>query len=63
VPASDPEHRTADRAAATENARRAARYKFAADRIRKIVDGAPPLTDSQRNQLALLLRPGGGDAA
>jgi hypothetical protein len=37
-------------------ARRASRYKFAEDRIRKIVDGAPPLTQEQRDRLALLLR-------
>jgi hypothetical protein len=42
----------------TEDARRSARFKFAADRIRRIVDGAPPLTDEQRAKLALLLHPG-----
>lgn len=40
-----------------ENARRAARYKFAQDRIKKIVDGMPPLTDEQLANLATLLRP------
>jgi hypothetical protein len=57
VPASDPEPSTADRAAATEHARRAARYKFAQDRIRKIVAGLPPLTDEQLSKLAVLLQP------
>jgi hypothetical protein len=42
----------------TENARRAARFKAARDRIRKIVDGSPPLTEEQRHQLALLLTGG-----
>ena len=36
--------RAKQRSDALINARRAARYKFAEDRIRKIVDGAPPLT-------------------
>jgi hypothetical protein len=51
-----------ERREATEPARRAARYKYAEDRIRKIVDGWPPLTPAQRERLALLLRPGGTDA-
>ena len=47
----------------TEEARRSARFKFAQDRIRKIVDGAPPLTPDQRAKLAALLNCGGaGDA-
>jgi hypothetical protein len=45
-----------------EDARRNARYTYAQRRIKKIVDGWPPLTDAQRDQLALLLRPGGSDA-
>ena len=49
-----------EQVAATVKARRNARYKFAEDRIRKIVDGAPALTQDQRDRLALLLR---GDAA
>jgi hypothetical protein len=54
---------TADeRRKATEDARRSARYKFAEDRIRKIVDGAPPLTAEQRDRLASLLRPSGAGA-
>lgn len=40
---------------ATEHARRMARYGHARERIRKIVDGAPPLTQEQRSSLALLL--------
>lgn len=38
-----------------ERDHRAAR---AEEYVRKLVDGAPALTDAQRNQLALLLRPG-----
>jgi len=49
-----------ERRAATENARRQARYKYAEERIRKIVAGAPALTAEQRDRLALLLH---GDAA
>jgi hypothetical protein len=59
VPASDPDDRT--RTDPTEPARRAARYKFAQDRIRKIVDGMPPLTDEQLSKLAVLLHGGGGE--
>jgi hypothetical protein len=43
----------------TESARRAARYKAAKARIDKIVAGMPPLTAEEREQLALLLNPGG----
>jgi hypothetical protein len=58
------DRRTPPPAQQTENARRAARYTYAQRRIKKIVDGWPPLTEAQRDQLALLLRPGGGgDAA
>jgi hypothetical protein len=42
----------------TESARRAARFKFAQDRIRKIVDGMPPLTDEQLAKLVALLLEG-----
>ena len=45
----------------TENARREARFRFAQDRIRKIVDGDPPLTVEQRTELARRLM--AGDAA
>ena len=45
-----------------EEARRAARFTFARRRIEKIVGGAPPLTQAQREQLALLLYPGAGEA-
>jgi hypothetical protein len=41
----------------TENARREARYRFAEDRVRKIVAGAPALTDQQRAKLAAILAP------
>src|SRR6266568_9520167 len=39
----------------TLEARRAARARFAEDRIRKIVDGAPRLTDEQIAKLLVLL--------
>jgi hypothetical protein len=55
---SDPDLCAEDRAAATEPARRAARFKFAQERIKRIVDGMPPLTDEQLSKLAVLLRPG-----
>jgi len=51
-----------ERAAFTEHARREARFKFAEDRVRKIVDGAPKLTDAQRARLASLLLAPGVDA-
>lgn len=41
-----------------EDARRNARYTYAQRRIKKIVDGAPPLTDEQLSSLAVLLQPG-----
>jgi hypothetical protein len=44
---------------ATENARRAARYRAAEQRVRKIAAGTPPLTAEQREQLARLLLPAG----
>ena len=31
--------------------------------VRRLVDEAPPLTPSQRDKLAVLLRPSGGDRA
>jgi hypothetical protein len=43
------------------NARQSWRFKAAQERIRKIVDGMPPLSDEQRQQLALLLAPGSGE--
>jgi hypothetical protein len=46
---------------ATENARREARFRFARDRIGKIVAADPPLTAEQRAELARLLT--AGDAA
>jgi hypothetical protein len=46
----------------TENARREARFKFAAERVRKIASGDPALTDEQRAKLAAILVPA-GDAA
>ena len=45
-------------AEATEPARRASRFKAAEDRIKKIVDGMPPLTDDQLAKLAVLLHGG-----
>lgn len=47
----------------TVDARRNSRFTFAQRRIRKILDTAPPLTDEQREQLALILHPGGDDDA
>jgi hypothetical protein len=47
----------AEWAAQTENARRQSRYRAAEERIRRIVDGAPPLTAEQRARLAALLSP------
>ena len=44
-----------DRRAATENARREARFRFAQERIQRIVDAAPPLTELQRARLAGIL--------
>jgi hypothetical protein len=57
VAAPDPDDRTDP----TENARRAARYTFARKRIKKIVDGMPPLTDEQLSKLAVLLQAGAGE--
>ncbi len=45
-----------ERRVATRPARQAARYKYAAERIRKIVDTAPPLSAEQLDKLATLLR-------
>jgi ribosomal protein L29 len=39
-----------------EDRRREYRYLRAQDYIRELVDSAPPLTDAQRDRLALLLR-------
>jgi hypothetical protein len=41
-----------------EDARRNARYTYAQRRIKKIVDGMPPLTDEQLSKLAVLLHSG-----
>jgi hypothetical protein len=46
----------------TENARRAARFKFAAERLRKIAGGNPPLTDQQRAELVAILTQARGPA-
>jgi hypothetical protein len=46
-----------ERRDATEDARRAARFKAAEARIKKIVDGAPELTEEQLRQLSILLTP------
>lgn len=43
--------------AALEDARRQSRFKAAEERIRRIVDGAPALTDEQLSKLAVLLQP------
>ena len=39
----------------TEDARRVSRFKAAEERIKRIVDGWPPLAPAQRERLALLL--------
>jgi hypothetical protein len=49
-----------ERAAATENARRQARFLYMEARVKKIVDGAPALTAEQRAHLARILLRGGG---
>ena len=53
----------AERLEATLPARRAARFKYAQDRIKKIVDGCPPLSQEQCDQLATLLRGPSSDSA
>jgi hypothetical protein len=45
-----------DQKAHLERARREHRFRAAEERIRKIVEGAPPLTSEQRDRLATLLR-------
>jgi hypothetical protein len=45
-----------DQKAHLERARREHRFRAAEQRIRKIVEGAPPLTSEQKAKLALLLR-------
>lgn len=57
------EQRRVPPAQQTENARRAARFTFAKRRIEKIVAAAPALTEAQRAELAMILHPGGSDAA
>jgi len=42
----------------TENGRRLSRFKAAEERIRRIVDGSPPLTEQQLSALAVLLHGG-----
>ena len=46
-----------ERVDATVDTRRAARYKYAEQRIRRIVEAAPPFSDEQRAALAAILRP------
>ena len=55
-------HRAADDPAILE-ARRALKALQAENYVRRLVDEAPPLTPSQRDRLAVLLRPSGGDQA
>ena len=47
--------------AALEDARRLSRFKAAEERIKRIVDGMPPLTDEQLSRLAVLLQGGAGE--
>lgn len=49
-----------ERREATEPAPLAARYKYAEDRIQRIVDGMPPLTDEQLSRLAAIINGGVG---
>lgn len=51
-----------ERVAATEDARRAARYHYAERRIKQIASGEPPLTDQQRADLAAILSPAAEEA-
>ena len=44
-------------------ARRDLKARRAEDYVRRLVDEAPPLTPSQRDKLAVLLRRSGGDRA
>jgi hypothetical protein len=48
---------------ATEPARLESRYRYAQDRVRKIVAAWPPLTPEQKSALAVIILSGGGDAA
>lgn len=52
-----------DYRAATEEARREARFRSAGVRIRRIAAAAPPLTPAQRAELALILCPDSGSDA
>jgi len=45
-----------DQRAHLKRARREHRYRAAQERIRKIVEGAPPLTGDQSERLAAILR-------
>jgi hypothetical protein len=51
-----------ERRKATEPARLESRFRYAQDRVRKIVAAWPPLTPEQKSELAAILS-GGGDAA
>jgi len=52
-----------ERRAFTEPARLAARFKFAEDRIKRLVDTAPPFTAEQKAALACILLAAGDDPA
>jgi hypothetical protein len=45
--------------AGVEKATLNSRYRHAEERIKRIVDAWPPLSDEQREKLALILCPGG----
>jgi hypothetical protein len=47
--------------AALEDARRESRFKAAQERIKRIVDAAPPLSDEQVSKLVTLLQGGPGE--
>ena len=44
----------------TKEARRSARFKAAANRIKRIADGSPELTDEQRAELAAIINGNAG---
>ena len=54
--------RTGDRAP-VERIRRDYAAASIEDYVRRTVDSAPPLTDAQRDRIAALLRPTGGEVA
>lgn len=58
MPADSHSARTQDMKALGQLGGRARKIAAVERRIRELVDAAPPLTDEQRDRLAVLLRPG-----